>query len=505
VDTLDASAEDAAHGAEQVRLDEIGTPKPSWAGAPMTVLAAGLGDAALQRLTDAGQYTIIDEPDAAQPPDVALVSTRLPRAELMQKMALLKDLCPLVVLAHTGGERMAVDVVRAGGRGVIAEGNEGVLRAFLSAEAHDTGLIEIYERQLGQQRSRGEIRRSQDPVTGLPNRTTFDARLAEASLSGDIPRVGFIRIVNLTPLDGGASRDAVRLVRKRLAMSFRTLAFAFDVELFSLDTTELGMISDSLSPNRAVQLGARLARAVKSFAPSGLPLEVALGHAGPEVSTDVTVLRQLAERAVDVAALEGSSTVISAETLSLGVSSTTELEAALRVLAFVEEQTDSPGDGEQVSEIATELAWELGFEGMARTAIQLAAHLRDVGKASLPIDALTGADLSGELLEVYRSHPVRSADYLRPLAGAEVAAAVHSHHERWDGTGFPDGLRGDDVPMAARIIAIAETYVAATRQLGAGHAITKVSELAGSALDPSLVELAVPLLTQRLATAATSA
>jgi GGDEF domain-containing protein len=470
-----------------------------------TVLAAGLGEAALERLAEAGRYTIISELDPAHAPDVALVSTRLPRAELMQRMAALKDLCPLVVLAHTGGERMAVDVVRAGGRGVIAEGNEGVLGAFLSAEAHDTGLLEVYERQLGQQRARGEIRRSQDPVTGLPNHTTFEARLAEATLAGDVPRVGFIRILNLAQIDGGASRDAVRLVRKRVAVAFRSLAVAFDVEFFSLDVAELAIVSESLASTRTVLLGERLARVVRDFAPNGTPLQIALGHAGPEVSTDVTVIRQLAERAVDVAALEGSSTVISAETLSLGVSSTTELEAALRVLAYVEEQAGCSGDGEQVAEIATELAWELGFEGVARTAIQLAAHLRDVGKASLPVAALVDAGLTDELLETYRGHPVRSASYLRPLAGAEVAAAVHSHHERWDGTGFPDGLRGDDVPMAARIIAIAEAYVTASRKVGAAHALTKLNDEAGRSLDPTLVEIAVPLLTRRLATSAASA
>jgi hypothetical protein len=485
-----------------VDLDDVtGTSEAVPGLAPMTVFVAGVPEAAQERLSEAGSFAVVTALDPGSPPDVALLSTRLPRAELMQQMSNLKDLCPLVVLAHTGGERIAVDMVRAGGRGVIAEGNEAALGAFLSAEAHETGLLEVYERQLGQQRARSEIRRSQDPITGLPNRTTFDARLAEATLAGDVPRVGYIRITNLLPADGGGSRDAVRLVRKRLAVAFRAVAAGCDVELFSLDVAELAFVSDSLSTNRAPELGARLARAVEDFAPAGFPLQLALGHAGPEVSNDVSVIRQLAERAADVAALEGTSAVVSAETLSLGVSSTTELEAALRILAFVEEQTGTEGDGEQVAELATELAWELGFEGVARTSIQLAAHLRDVGKASLPPDALVEEGLSGDLLDVHRSHPARSASYLRPLAGAEVAAAVHSHHERWDGAGFPDGLRGDEIPMAARIIAIAETYAAAQRSAGAGPALNRLIDESGKALDPALVEIAVAQLSRRLASA----
>lgn len=468
----------------------------------LTVLAVGLSDAVRERLETMGSYELVDDAGDPQPPDVALVSTRLPRAELMGKVLSLRDRCPMVVLAHTGGERLALDVVRAGARGVVAEGNERVLRAFLSSEAHDTGLLEVYERQLGQQRARAEVRRSQDAVTGLPTGSSFEARLADATLSGDIPRVGFLRILHLDTHDGRTSREVVRLVRKRLAMQFTAVARTLDVELFSLDVADIGLIGASLSPAGASQLGARLARIVQDFSPNGTPLALALGHAGEEVSSDPTVVRQLAQRAMEMAALEQRSNVVAADTLALGISSTTELEAALHILGYVEERSAAPVSGEEVAEVAADLAWELGFEGPARTTIQLAAHLHGLGKASLPVEAMDDdGELSPDLLALHRSHPARGADYLRPLAGTDVAEAVQWHRERWDGSGFPDGLRGDEIPMAARIIAIARSFTEAGGVPGGEQAMRALSEEAGRSLDPGLVDMVLPLLARRLVVA----
>ena len=355
------------------------------------MLAVGLSDPVRRRLETIENYQLVDEDDAGHRPDVALVSTRLPRAELMGRIASLRDRCPMVVLAHTGGERAALDVVRAGARGVVAEGNERVLRAYLSNEApdphgtsdaHDTGLLEVYERQLGGQRARADVRGGEDAVTGLPTASTFEARLADATLSGDIPRVGFLRILHLDGDDGRTPREVVRLVRKRLTIQFTAVAKVFGVELFSLGATDIGLIGPSLSSADAEQLGTRLARIVQDFTPNGTPLAVALGHAGQEVSSDASVVRQLAQRAMEMAAVQQRSSVIAADTLALGISSTTELEAALHILGYVE-QRDATAPGEVVAEVAAELAWELGFEGPARTAIQMAAHLHDIGKASL--------------------------------------------------------------------------------------------------------------------------
>lgn len=109
---------------------------------------------------------------------------------------------------------------------------------------------------------------------------------------------------------------------------------------------------------------------------------------------------------------------------------------------------------------------------------------------------------SDEATWAYRLHPVRGADYLRVSAGEEVADAVRAHHQRWDGAGFPDGLAGEEIPIAARIIAVANRFDA-LRHGGAGTpgatletALDALRGDAGTLLDPELVKLALPALAQ---------
>jgi HD-GYP domain-containing protein (c-di-GMP phosphodiesterase class II) len=494
-----------------VWVDALGTPVRHDDVGEVRVAVIGVGEATRRRLDGMDGYSIVDldapgadrEPaDADALPQVVLVSTRLPRTEAISHVALHREMAAVVALVHTGGETLAADLLRAGARGLLAEGNETTARAFLTRSGQDTGLLEVYDRQIGRSQVIGSAQRSQDAVTRLPNGNAFEARIAEAQLAGDVPRVGFVRLLFL---QGGQRTvdGAVPLIRRRLARRFAPLAEAYGIDLFALDDAEFAFVGDELSPNRAETLGAALGQQAAAYAPWGPPLAVAVGHAGSEVSQDPVTVRQLAERAVEVAAMEQRSTVVGAETLALGASSTTELEAALRLVDVVERHDPlGPGHAERVADLAAAIAWELGYEGKTGSAIRLAAHLHDVGKVSLPVEAMFDTEaLTGELAEAARSHPVRAADYLRPLAGGEVAAAVRAHHERWDGTGFPDGLAGDEIPVAARIIAVAGDYARWSLERPHAEALALVLDGAGSAYDPAVVEAATPLLTARLAAA----
>lgn len=489
-----------------VWVDAIGVPPTRGDEGPVTVALLGAGEAARRRVDGVGGLHVVDEEDLAPfgdvvaagdtaLPDVVFVSTRLPRNEAIAAVAHHITRTPVVALVHTGGEPLAADLLRAGARGLLAEGNETTVRAFLTRGGQDTGLLEVYDRQVGRSQVMGAGQRSQDAVTGLPNASAFDARVSEAALAGDVPRIGFVRLLFLSIGDPRGRQGAVDLVRRRLARQFAPIAAGAEVELFSLGEVDFAFVGEALSPNQAEQLGLALGRMAAAFAPWGHPLAVAVGHAGSEVSQDPTTVRQLAERAVEVAAMEQRSTVVGAETLSLGASSTTELEAALRLVDVIERHDPlGPGHGEALANLAAAIAWELGYEGLAGSAIRLAAHLHDVGKISLPVEAMFGEDLSDQLALAARSHPVRGADHLRPLVGAEVAAAVRAHHERWDGTGFPDGLAGDQIPVAARIIAIAGDFLRGSAVDGSTAALAAVKDAAGSAYDPAIVEAAMPLL-----------
>lgn len=496
--TLPGAVEDA--GEEWVQVDELGMPAPAWSGEAARVVTVGLSELAVKRLVAAGPFEPHEGLDELDGVALAVVSTRAPLVEITRALASLRSAAvPVVALVHTGGETAAVEIMRGGGRGIVAEGNEAALVALLTGEAHDTGLVDSYEQQQTRVRGVGDADRDRDGVTGLPGPRAFRRRLDELLQGGDVPRVACVRVLHLT---GGAQRvsaPAVRLVRRRLALQLERLAHAYDADLFTLDDTDFGLLGPDLSPHDAESLGARMEQVAGTFAPSGnLPLEISMGHAGAEVASDLPTLLELAKRAMEVAVTDRRGAVVGADTLALGVSSTTELEAAMRMVAYVEQRDPyAPGHGARVAELAGLLATAVGYEGSPQRRIQLAALLHDVGKVHLPPETIAGPDgLEGELLEAYRSHAVRGADYLRVSAGVDVADAVRAHHERWDGDGFPDGLAGAEIPVAARIIAVADT-IDRLRSNGApdDEAVAgALRERAGAQLDPDLVEQATALL-----------
>jgi HD-GYP domain-containing protein (c-di-GMP phosphodiesterase class II) len=114
-----------------------------------------------------------------------------------------------------------------------------------------------------------------------------------------------------------------------------------------------------------------------------------------------------------------------------------------------------------VAQLACRAAARLGMSGDERRSIETAARLHDIGEIGIPDEWLgrAGPLLEGEL-EVVRSHAVMGARLLEPLGGA--AAYVRSHHERPDGTGYPDRLREDEIPLGAAVIGVAEAYDAMT-------------------------------------------
>jgi HD-GYP domain-containing protein (c-di-GMP phosphodiesterase class II) len=195
--------------------------------------------------------------------------------------------------------------------------------------------------------------------------------------------------------------------------------------------------------------------------------------------------------------------VVGADSLSLGLASTTELEAAMRTLAAAERiDRHQLGHGQRVARLAAELAWNLGYDASERAVVRLASHFHDIGKVALP-PYVAGADpatLTGEDLNLYLSHAERGEHYLRPLAGDDIARAVRAHHERWDGQGFPDGLAGEEIPVAARLVAVADAFdgwrhprSSDGRRPSVSACLAQLTHEGGTRFDPAIAEIAVSL------------
>lgn len=122
------------------------------------------------------------------------------------------------------------------------------------------------------------------------------------------------------------------------------------------------------------------------------------------------------------------------------------------------------GHCERVADYACMLAEDLGFDPHALTWLRMGALLHDVGKTTISAHILNKEDaLTEEEWELMRRHPAAGEELLAGIHFPwDIRPMVRSHHERWDGTGYPDGLRGTGIPEAARILCVADVYDALT-------------------------------------------
>jgi ribonuclease P protein subunit RPR2 len=178
--------------------------------------------------------------------------------------------------------------------------------------------------------------------------------------------------------------------------------------------------------------------------------------------------------------------------------------ASLEALCNALEARDSytRGHSERVGRWSRELAQAAGL-GRAETAlIAQAGRLHDLGKIGVPEAVLRKPEpLTHEDWLAMREHPVVGARILAPLEFfAEGAVVVRHHHERIDGGGYPDGLRGAAIPLGARIVAVADVYDALTSNrpyrpaMSHAEAAGGLREAAGRSLDGELVERFLELL-----------
>src|SRR5204863_442565 len=150
---------------------------------------------------------------------------------------------------------------------------------------------------------------------------------------------------------------------------------------------------------------------------------------------------------------------------------------------------------ERVSQLAARIAVRLGLDVEQVELTRLAGSLHDLGKLAIPEEILRKA---GELTDserlVLQRHPEIAHRMLDSLGVDPVAEIVLHHHERWDGAGYPSGLRGEDSPLGARIIFVVDAYDAMTSdrvyrpRLSHEEAVDELRRCAGTQFDPLIVD-----------------
>ncbi len=180
-------------------------------------------------------------------------------------------------------------------------------------------------------------------------------------------------------------------------------------------------------------------------------------------------------------------------------------EAALRTMGLVLEYRDyeSKGHTDRVTALALSLGQAAGLDEEALTCLRWGGYLHDIGKVAIPDPILLKPGrLTPEEFEIMKSHVTIGEAMLRQLGFLPEATLeiVRHHHERWGGGGYPDDLRGEAIPLLARIFAIADVYDALTSERPykkawtRAQALAEISAQSGRQFDPELTRLFLQIM-----------
>jgi putative nucleotidyltransferase with HDIG domain len=163
------------------------------------------------------------------------------------------------------------------------------------------------------------------------------------------------------------------------------------------------------------------------------------------------------------------------------------------------------GHSQRVSALAVEIGRELGLSDPELKALEWGGLLHDLGKIGVP-DPILGKSgkLTADELAIMREHPAIGAEILRDVEFlGDARHAVRSHHERWDGGGYPDRLAGPEIPLVARVVAAADIFDACTSQrpyqraMAQEDAVEVLRGLGGTQIDPAVLEALLRVLARR--------
>src|SRR5215210_355598 len=389
--------------------------------------------------------------------------------------------------------------VRDRGRMRVEDG-----RRFLDGSVLDVTAVRTVQVELEAARAEAHRLAQVDHLTGAANRRSLAARLHSL---GDGP-VGVLTIdvdhfKQINDLYGHGVGDAV-LVRlaERLRESVRQ-----EDDVVRMGGEEFllllpGVLDETALLDVAENVRADIAAQAVPVGGEEVAVTVSVGAAIADARTrDVEALLVASDRALYAAKRSGRNCVRLASA-DPGADPDADAQSdSLRLagaMATVAAAAEGMGDVHlvDVSLLAARVARRLGGSPSHVLRCRLAGLLHDVGKVRIPSAILmTPGPLDDDAWTLMKRHPaegealVRSIPDLRP-----VAPIVRHHHERWDGTGYPDGLAGTAIPLEARIVAAADAWSAMTTDRPYRAALTEAAALreleraAGSQLDPEVVD-----------------
>jgi putative nucleotidyltransferase with HDIG domain len=171
------------------------------------------------------------------------------------------------------------------------------------------------------------------------------------------------------------------------------------------------------------------------------------------------------------------------------------IEGWSRAMDLRDKETE--GHSQRVTELTLHVAREMNLRGAELAHMRRGALLHDIGKMGIPDNILLKpGPLNEDEWVIMREHPVLARELLFPIRHLRPSLDIpYCHHEKWDGTGYPQGLIGEQIPLSARIFAVVDIFDAMTSDRPYRSAMSKeevlehIRSLSGSHLDPKIVDV----------------
>ena len=435
-------------------------------------------------------------------------------------------------LAQNRRFRSAEEYIKRGIRSIVylpllvkGEATGSLIIASRRPKAYSPGQVRLLERLASQiatpvENSRlyakAEQRARIDELTGLFNRRHFDERIKQeigrhsryrGMLSLILIDLDFFKDFNDKKGHLAGDKMLARVGRliemsvRNVDMAFRYGGDEFAVLLPQATTDDAFVVAERIRGRIASEVGSKQAG-----------ITVSLGLASwPSDGVTPGEMFNAADRALYYAKRTGGNrtSVVSkmlpslTETVEPEIDIERESLSTIYALAATIEARDpyTYGHSRKVGRYAVALAEALGLPSEKVAIVSTAALLHDIGKIGIPDEVLNkAAELEPEEWELIRSHSKLSATIVGHVPSLiPCLPAILHHQERWDGTGYPSGLKGEAIPLEARILAVADTFDAMTSPrpyrgpLPYKEVLEELKRCAGSQLDPKLVEAFLPI------------
>ncbi len=345
-----------------------------------------------------------------------------------------------------------------------------------------------------------------DPLTGLGNHRSFHERLQRelvaAEAEGTPLALCLVDFDDLKSINDRFGHPVGDLVLGRVASRLRQGG-----ESFRLGGDEFAVLLPRQDERQATAVARSIVERVAALDVEGVgPVTVSAGVATyPTHGTSRDELIRLADSALYWAKKDGKNRVraYAAESIlraNLGQLADTpdraaQYRAAESLARAVDERDAYMGSHSQrVGDYSARIARRLGADEPAVELTRLAGNLHDLGKLAIPEEVLRKSSTLSEAERLMlERHPQIGFRMLESLGVQPVAEWVLHHHERWDGAGYPDRLAGEQIPLGARIIFVADAYDAMTSErayreaLSPRDALAELERCAGSQFDPAVV------------------